>query len=145
MIRSLVSILCIAALSACCLQLAPAAEKAAAPSAVIVSPKEAAKVGQVEELEGKVTGEGWPVVLVQPQADERMWWIQAPVEEMDGGKFTVPIQCGNDQTKPGTKFKLMIVLAKSKEDAHKFERGKTRPALPAGLTRSEPVTVTRGE
>src|SRR3954466_5575273 len=143
MIRSLVSILCIAALSAWCVQLTPAAEKAAS-TAVIVSPKEAAKVGQVEELEGKVTGEGWPVVLVQPQADERMWWIQAPVEEMDGGKFTVPIQCGNEQTKVGTKFKLMIVLAKSKEDAHKFERGKTRPALPAGLVRSEPVTVTRG-
>jgi len=111
----------------------------------IVSPKDGAKAAQSEEVEGKLNIDGWPVVLVQPQAGEKVWWIQEPVEEIDKGKFTVPVRLGDDKTPVGTKFKLVIIVAKDKQEAQKYERGKTRATLPPGLPKSEPVVVSRGE
>jgi len=113
--------------------------------AVIVSPKEGAKVSSSEEVEGKLNIEGWPVILVQPLVEGEPWWIQGSVEELDEGKFTTTAQFGNTETKAGTKFKIIIVVAKNQEAAKKFEKGKTRTALPAGLPRSAPVTVVRGD
>jgi hypothetical protein len=110
--------------------------------AVVLSPKEGAKVSQTEELEGKLNTEGWPVVLVKPLVADEPWWVQSPVDELNKGKFTTELRFGNEQTKPGTKFRVVIVVAKSKEEAFKFERGMTRAALPAGLPRSVPVTVS---
>jgi hypothetical protein len=112
----------------------------------ILSPKEGARVGQFEEIEGRRDAkEGWPVVLVQPLAPGQPWWVQAAVEEVTDGKFTANVQIGDDKTKPGTKFRLVVVLAKDREAAQKFEAGMTRNSLPAGLPRSEPVQVVRKE
>jgi hypothetical protein len=110
---------------------------------VVLSPRDGAKVSQTEEVEGKVTAEGWPVVFVKPLAGDEPWWTQSPVEELNNGKFTSQVYFGNEQTKAGTKFRVVVVVARNKGEAHKFERGTTRSALPGGLPRSAPVNVTR--
>jgi hypothetical protein len=111
--------------------------------ATVEEPKAGAKVEQISEVEGEVLTSGWPVVLVRPLAGDQPWWIQAPVEEVRGGRFSAPVLFGNDDTKTGTQFRVVIVVANSKKDAMKFERGKTLSALPAGTPRSEQVTVVR--
>jgi len=110
---------------------------------VVTSPKEGAKVSQSEEIEGQLNTEGWPVVFVKPEVGDFPWWVQTPVEEVVKGKFSTTAQFGDAATKPGTRYRIQIVVAKSKEDAMKFERGMTRNALPAGLPRSDPVKVVR--
>lgn len=113
------------------------------PVAVIVSPKEGAKVERFGEVEGKLhTKKGWPVVLVQPLVGDEPWWVQPPVKEVEDGAFTVAAYFGNDETTPGTKFRVVIVVAKNKAEAHKLKAGMTLMELPA-LPRSEPVTAVR--
>jgi hypothetical protein len=113
---------------------------------VILSPKANAKVGQFEEVEGQLNvKEGWPVVLVQPLIGGQPWYVQGEVDEIAEGKFTSKVQCGNEKTKSGTKFRIVIVVAKDKAAAQKFAAGDTRNALPAGLPRSAYVDVVREE
>ena len=111
--------------------------------AAVLEPAEGAKVEQSSEVIGEVLVPGWPVVLVKPLAGDQLWWVQSPVEEVRGGRFTTPVLFGNDETKSGTQFRIVILVAKTKDEAMKFERGQTKGALPPGLPRSEQVTVMR--
>ena len=112
--------------------------------ALILSPKAGAKVGQFEDIEGKLNvKDGWPVVLVQAQVSGQQWYVQGPVEEVAQGKFTANAQFGEEKTKAGTKYRIAIVVAKDKEAAHKFEKGAMKNSLPAGLPRAEYVDVVR--
>jgi hypothetical protein len=111
------------------------------PPAVITSPSEKARVGTSEEIEGQLAVEGWPVVLVRPMLPDQPWWVQAPVEEVAKGKFSAQVQLGDGMTEKGTRFRIIVVVAPTREEALKFKRGATRTSLPAGLPRSEPVTV----
>jgi hypothetical protein len=110
---------------------------------VVLSPKEGGKVSQSEDVDGQLNVPGWPVLLVKPEGDQP-WWVQSPVDEVVMGKFTSQAQFGEADTKAGTKFKIVVVVAPSKDEARKFERGMKRKSLPAGLPRSEPVSVVRG-
>lgn len=110
--------------------------------AVILSPKKEAKVEQFADIEGQVKG-GWPVVLVQPLVSGQPWYIQGQVEELANGNFTAKAQFGEDKLPKDTKFRVVIILAKDKAAAHKYEPGATRNSLPAGLPRSEYVDVVR--
>src|SRR5262245_48865446 len=95
---------------------------AQAREVVIASPKGDAKVGQFEEVEGKLNvQEGWPVVLVQPLVGGQPWYVQGAVDEVASGKFTSKVQFGNEKTKAGTKFRIVIVVARDKAAAQKFE------------------------
>ena len=111
---------------------------------VVTSPKAGDKVEQFTDVEGRMNvKEGWPVVLVKPLVGDQPWWVQSPVESVENGKFIAASQFGDAATKEGTKFRIVIVLAPSKAAAMKFEKGMQRSSPPAGLTRSDYVTVTR--
>jgi hypothetical protein len=110
----------------------------------IVSPKDGDKVDKLESLDGKLSvQDGWPVVLVQPQAGGQPWWVQSTVDQVDKGKFSASVQFGEDDTPAGTKFKICVVLAPSKQAADKYKTGDRLASPPAGLPRSEIVSVTR--
>lgn len=114
------------------------------PAAIIVGLKEGAKVEQSEDVNGELKSDGYPVIFVKPlEGGNQPWWIQAPIEEVTDKKFSGQVQFGADDSKPGTKFRVVIVVAKDKAEALKFERGKTRAALPPGLPKSDPITVVR--
>jgi hypothetical protein len=124
-------------------------DKDAAPAAdtrliSVLSPQANAQVSGQETLEGKITAAGlWPVVFIQPLMSGQPWWVQAPVEEVVEGHFTADVRIGDKTTKAGTKFRIAVVLAKSREEALKFQAGDTRLALPANLPHSEFVIVVR--
>ena len=64
------------------------ASNARQASLVIESPKQGATVSMREELTGRVESEGWPVIFVQADIPGQPWWCQAPVEKVDGGRFS---------------------------------------------------------
>jgi hypothetical protein len=140
-ITCIVAAICAATL----LSLGPesAGRDAPEPPAIILSPKADAMVSQAEDIEGELkVKEGWPVVLVKPDKGNHPWWVQEPVQEMDNGKFSANVQFGDEKTPAGTMFRMIIVVAKNKEEAHKIKAGK-RDSLPAGLPKSNTVTVSR--
>jgi hypothetical protein len=114
------------------------------PPATIVSPKDSSEVEESEDLEGRLSvKEGYPVVMVRPMVPQQPWYVQGFVESVKDGGFSTPITVGDKKTRPGTTFRLAIVVAKSRAEAAKFKEGMTMPRLPAGLPRSNFVEVKR--
>jgi len=110
--------------------------------AEMLSPKEGAAVNRVEEMKGRLISGGWPVVLVQPAREP--WYVQPRVGEPGpDGQFSAQVHFGNEQTPSGTEFRLVIIVARTKEQAEGFAPGAVLGELPGDLPRSEFVTVTR--
>jgi hypothetical protein len=115
------------------------------PAAVVDSPTADEAVEESSQVDGHLNETGWPVVLVKPPGD-LPWYVQAPVESLtDGKKFSVAAKFGDSMTKPRTKFKVVIIVAKDKRAAYEYETGAQLKALPPGLPRSKTITVSRGE
>jgi serine/threonine-protein kinase len=111
-------------------------------SLVIESPKPGATVGMREELTGRIVAEGWPVIFVQALIPGQPWWCQAPVSNLDGGRFTTQVVFGDEFTPSGTKFRITGLVARTSEEARRFQIGDKVQALPEGLPRSAEVIVT---
>ena len=111
-------------------------------SLVIESPKQGATVGMREDLTGRIEAEGWPVIFVQAMIPGQPWWCQAPVAKIDGGRFTTQVVFGDEFTPSGTKYRIAGLVARTREEALKFQIGSKVQALPEGLPRSAEVVVT---
>lgn len=112
------------------------------------APTDGSKVAAGADVEGRLNIPGaWPVVLVKALTggDNERWWVQPLVEDVVDGAFAVHCAFGDDNTKPGTKFRIVVVVAKSKEAAARFVAGTTRPILPVDMVHSQPVDVIRDE
>lgn len=112
--------------------------------AEILTPKEGDVVSSVEEYQGRLNGTtGWPVVVVRCQSAKEPWWVQPAVEEVEKGQFTGRAYFGNSDTPAGTRFSVVVLLARDRNTAHAFKAGTTMKALPAGLPRSRGRPVYR--
>ena len=111
-------------------------------SLVIESPKQGATVGMREELTGRMEAAGWPIIFVQALIPGQPWWCQAPVANIDGGRFTTEVVFGDEYTPSGTKFRIAGLVARTREEAVKFQTGYKVQALPEGLPRPAEVVVT---
>jgi hypothetical protein len=110
-------------------------------SLVIESPKQGATVGMREELTGRMEAEGWPVIFVQALIPGQPWWCQASVANIDGGRFTTQVVFGDEFTPSGTKYRIAGLVARTREEALKFQIGYKAQDLPEGLPRSAEVVV----
>jgi hypothetical protein len=108
---------------------------------VIEIPKEGATVGMRGDLTARIESEGWPVMFVQALIPGQPWWCQAPVVNVDGGRFTTQVVFGDEFTPSGTRFRIAGILARTREEALKFEIGSKVQALPEGFPRSSEVVV----
>src|SRR5207248_6489944 len=95
-------------------------------------------------LEGRVSiSGGYPVVLVKSAVGAE-WYVQPFVSEFMDGDFTAQAYFGEHNTASGTRFQVVVVAAKNKEQARKdFKDGATLKSLPVGLPRSRAITVVR--
>jgi RNA polymerase sigma factor (sigma-70 family) len=109
--------------------------------AVIVSPKDGGTVSHNEDLEGRIRGRGWPVVLIRPHGAQP-WWVQPSVDDVINGKFSCPVYFGNETSPDGMRFKVVILVARDRSEARSFSAGSTLQTLPPNLPSSEPITVT---
>jgi serine/threonine-protein kinase len=110
-------------------------------SLVIENPKEGATVSMREELTGRIESEGWPVIFVKADIPGQPWWCQAPVEKVEGGKFSTKVIFGDDFTPQGTRFKVAGIVTSTREEALKFAMGSNHLALPDGFPQSVAITV----
>jgi hypothetical protein len=102
-------------------------------------------VAQVEELEGRLVKAGWPVILVRALLPDQPWWVQPAVRDVVDGQFTGRAHFGDADTPKGTRFGLVVLLAKTKEDAHQLRAGMTLKDLPGDLPRSDEIIVARDD
>lgn len=113
--------------------------------AEIVSPKDGAEVEMVEEVEGKLLARnGWPVLLCRPIVGGQPYYAQQVVEQLESdGSFYVECYVGDENTKPGTKYRLVIVIVENKMTAQtKFKPGSVHRTL-GKLPQSDSVGVVR--
>ncbi|MGO9463205.1 MAG: serine/threonine protein kinase [Isosphaeraceae bacterium] len=121
----------------------PAAKANVRPvSLVIEYPKQGATVGMREDLTGRIESEGWPVIFVQADIPGQPWWCQAHITKVDGGRFSTKVVFGDELTPPGTKFRVAGIVARTREDALKFDIGPRQGILPEGYPQSAVIEVT---
>ena len=111
-------------------------------SLVIESPKDGETVSTNASLTGRIDSEGWPAIFVQAALPGQPWWCQAPIARVDGGKFSTQVIFGDEFTPSGMKFRIVGVVARTHEEAIKFQTGYKAQALPEGLPQSAEVVVT---
>ncbi len=107
---------------------------------IIQGPAAKEVVAKVDEVKGIWTVDGSvPIVFCKP-LNGGEWYAQAKCT-VDGAKFKCNAHFGDEDTKPGTGFKIVVVAVLAK-DAANYKEGVKVAALPAG-TASKSVTVTR--
>jgi hypothetical protein len=95
-----------------------------------------------EELTGRITSDGWPVIFIQADIPGQPWWCQVPVTKVEGGAFSTQVVFGDDFTRSGTRFRIAGIVAPNREEALRFTVGSKDQALPEGFPRSVDVVVT---
>jgi len=123
--------------------MARAADEERKRPAKILSPESDSEVDRFEDLGGEITQKGgWPVILVRPLIEDEPWYVQPPVMAVDDGEFTTRVYFGDQKSAPGTRFRIVILVARSRLEAAKFKEGTPFRAIPPGLGRSNWITVT---
>ena len=83
-----------------------------------------------EDLTGRIESEGWPVIFVQADIPGQPWWCQAPIAKVDGGRFSTKVVFGDELTPQGTKFRIAGIVARTREEALKFDIGSKQGSCP---------------
>lgn len=109
--------------------------------ATLIRPKQKAKVESVSEVSGRVLKPGWPVVLVRADQTDCLWWAQDWPERTSPGHFKAQAQFGNEKTRSGQRFRVIVLLAETREDARQFQPGTSLKELPERLAHSEELVV----
>ena len=117
--------------------------------AEVLAPKEGMLLEGIDHvcrgrLNGTANGKLWPVVLIRPLVAGQPYYVQQPVGAVTNGTFFAPVNVGDDNTPPGTKFVFVVVLAKDRQAAQAFEPDSKFQTLP-DLPQSDPVIVTRSK
>jgi hypothetical protein len=125
------------------------ADKEPSAPAEVLAPKEGMLLEGIDHvckgrLNGAANGKLWPVVLIRPLVAGQPYYVQQPVGAVTNGTFFAPVNVGDDQTPPGTKFVFVVVLAKDRQAAQTFEPNSQFQTLP-DLPQSDPVIVTRSK
>jgi hypothetical protein len=112
-------------------------------AATINVPMNGGLVREHDEIDGDVNVEnGWPVVFVKGETAE--WWPQAFVDNCDGRTFRAAVRFGEPTTAPGTKFRVVVLVAGNKDIARSdFKPGEPIKTLPLQYLRSREITVFR--
>lgn len=108
---------------------------------LITFPEPDAKVKTITEISGKMTSEGWPVVIVRSDAPNDHWWIQGPAKFGEGGSFTSSVRFGNDKTPNGKGFIVAVLTFPSAKAAEAYLPGISLENLPVGIAMSKEVPV----
>jgi hypothetical protein len=112
--------------------------------AAILEPGEGAEVSQTDPVTGKVRIDGWPVVCVRALNEGESWWVQPAVGQLDDERrFSIRCHFGQQGSPPGTKFRVVILVAPTRQEAERFRAGQQFTSLPVGLPKSMAVTVIR--
>lgn len=119
---------------------AQAAAMSVAPVAIKTQP--GAPVNRIEHLTCEVS-QGWPVVLVRDANEESPWWVQGRAERQEAQKYSARAHFGNETTRPGQRYQIVVLSAADESAARQYETGTTLEQIPADLPHSDPIEVVR--
>lgn len=120
-----------------------AAEARAAGPVSIVVPKPGGTVGKLAEVIFESQVPGSPITIVKAE-DDVEWWVQQPGSPLSRGQFRSLARFGNAVTQPGTRFEVVVMMARTPEEAAGFKPGDAFRQLPSDIPQSAPVLVTLG-
>lgn len=110
--------------------------------AMLLRPSHDARVEMISEVSGKVLTRGWPIVFVRAELPDSLWWAQEWSEPAAAaGQFKAKVRFGNVKSRDGSRFRVVVLLAKSEGDAMKFKPGTSLKELPEELPRSAETVV----
>lgn len=110
--------------------------------AMLFRPRHDAKVEMISEVSGKVLTRGWPIVFVRAELPDCLWWSQEWSEPAaTAGHFKAKVRFGNDKSRDGSRFRVVVLMAKSEGDAMRFKPGTSLKELPEELPRSAETVV----
>lgn len=111
---------------------------------ILLQPEQNQEVKQIQEVVGKIAPDSQAILLVRSSDPNEPWWVQPPIEMGAEGRFTTNARFGNDQTPPGSRFKLMVIMPKDAQQAEAYQPGDAIKALPPGIGCSKEVEVVLG-
>jgi hypothetical protein len=103
--------------------------------ALVVKPKTSDPVGTLQELIGKLSTNGAPVVLVRSE-DDHQWWVQPKPEIDERGYFRTQVVFGNAQTPNDTKFHLVVLVLPDQAMVDTLIVQQTVEQIPPNVSRS---------
>jgi hypothetical protein len=116
-------------------------EKHSPPASVILKPAPGSKVSRMEELVANVRNGASVVAMVRSSEVNSLWWVQDIIESADGGKVNATVRFGNQNTRPGSRFSVVLLLPSSARDLEQFQVGNYMLQLPERIPKSEEVQV----
>jgi len=109
--------------------------------AVVIRSPAKGLVKRVHTLDGETKQAGVPIVLVRSTVPNSPWWVQQHPKRLDKGKIKITARFGNQTTKAGSKFQLVILLLPDKNKIPK--PGAIFKELPRDIPKSRQLTVSR--
>jgi|GEM_PF-3265881 hypothetical protein len=113
--------------------------QAADVAATLVIPR--VGVSQRQDLTGKLISPGAPVVLVRADIVDARWWVQEHAVVEPDGRFRVSARFGNNKTKPGTRFDVVVLVVPSSVELEQWKPGDVLENLPSTVPRSQEMTA----
>ena len=80
-------------------------------------------------------------MLVRAEQPNALWWAQAMPAKSQDGHFKVLARFGNASTPAGMKFRMVLVMPRSPEEATALKAGESLAELPDNIPRTPELKV----
>jgi hypothetical protein len=98
-------------------------------------------VSQRQDLTGNLMSPGVPVVLVRADIVDARWWVQERAIVEQDGSFRVSARFGNEKTRPGVRFDVVVLVLPSAVELNQWKPGDVLEKLPSAVPRSKEMTA----
>jgi hypothetical protein len=100
-------------------------------------------VGRLQQVAGRVSAPGRPVILVRADLPNEPWWVQGQPVPVGQDGFTAKAIFGSTKSQVGTRFRIVTILVPSNTPATDYRTGQIIRELP-DVPRSRELLVTLG-
>ncbi|MBM81047.1 MAG: hypothetical protein CMJ78_10695 [Planctomycetaceae bacterium] len=107
----------------------------------ITTPKEG-PVRRVEGMVARTRSKGWPVAVIRSELPDSPWWVQRTTF-FQPPYFKIHLRFGNEDTTGGTRYRLVVLMLDTVEEATRFMTADQITAIPEGLRRSRELNFIR--
>ncbi|MCA9034954.1 MAG: hypothetical protein KDA91_07490 [Planctomycetaceae bacterium] len=109
---------------------------------VLQSPVEKRRVNRIENVLAVTKAKGWPVALVRSDLPGDDWWVQQMIG-IHGTAFSSRVNFGNEESIPGSAYRLVFVFLDSPDEVRRFRIAKQFSELPEGIRHSREFFFVR--
>ena len=104
-------------------------------------PKEGV-VRRVEGMVAKTRSKGFPVAVIRSELPDSPWWVQKTTF-FQPPYFKIHLRFGNEDTESQTRYRLVILMLETREEATRFMTADQITAIPEGMRRTRELNYVR--